>query len=63
MIEIKEELLTEDQKRDLFDKMLWSCDVPPVPTTNWSDDDWITWIDRCGAWWVENKSCERAEKT
>jgi len=39
-----------DYYPDLLKKGADSCDVPPVCTDLWGDNDWIRWIDNNGNW-------------
>ena len=35
--------LTHQQKIDKFKVGLYKYEIPPVPTTNWTINDWIKW--------------------
>ena len=39
----------------LFDKGHYSCSLSiPVPTTGWTVDGWINWINKTGRWWLDD---------
>lgn len=44
--------LTRAAKESLYRRHQYTCGVPDVPTKQWSDDDWMEWIESTGAWWV-----------
>jgi hypothetical protein len=43
-------MLTEAQKRELYQAGRYVMQVPPVYSCNWTDLDWIRWIDTHGRW-------------
>ena len=39
-------------KHEAFKKHLFQLKPPPVPTSKWSVEDWIEYIDSCDGWTV-----------
>ena len=47
-----EVILSAKQKALLYRNQQYTLNqVPPVPTTNWSEQDWIHYVDQNGMWW------------
>ena len=44
--------LSIEQKKQLFRKNSYLFNVPPVPTVQWNEDNWINYIDRNGGIWI-----------
>ena len=42
----------------LYTKGNYICEVPPVPTAQWSTHAWINWIDSHGKWVEEGLNPE-----
>jgi|GEM_PF-2580692 len=41
---------TEDWKLAALRLGEYQCPAPPVTAANWSEADWVRWIDRAGTW-------------
>lgn len=48
---VDKNFITPAAKLILLKKGQYGCDIPPVPTGKWSDQNWIDWIDNNGHWW------------
>lgn len=43
-------MLTRDDKRSLYRSGVYEFNLPPVQHANWTEDDWIDYIDAHGKW-------------
>ena len=48
-------------KMNLYIRGKYSFPSPPVSTRNWSDTDWIKYIDRNGIWHTNEEEEEGSE--
>ena len=44
----KYDTLSEEDCRRLYKLGAWHCNVPPVCTAGWTDENWIAWIQTHG---------------
>lgn len=42
--------MTYLDKQNLYREGKYSCPVPPVSTSLWTEDSWIRWVDAKGHW-------------
>ena len=52
---------TDKQKRAMYEAGEYVFSVPPVPSSLWSSDSWIAWIDACNGWRPESEAEARLE--
>ena len=43
--------MTLDEKRKAYRDGRYNCEVPPVSTAYWNEDDWIRFIEKTGGFY------------
>ena len=51
--EMEHSMITHEQKLKLYAMGAYGFQPPPVPHAEWTDNDWINWIDKHGFWFKE----------
>jgi hypothetical protein len=44
--------MTQDEKRKAYREGRYNCEVPPVCTAYWNEDDWIRFIEETGGFYA-----------